>query len=119
MPRGDDDVLARRIPRQVRRMVEVVERRIVERAAELAPILASLQAGGPAADFRASVDKWSRKPGYTGFNSPNGQMFLNQLVGAASDDEVATVIGAVNETAAVLPVPVTCTELSIASIRLS
>jgi len=64
----------------------------LERAAEIRPILAALANGGSAADFRASVDKWSRKPGYGGFNSPNGQMFLNQLVGAAEDEEVAGVL---------------------------
>jgi 5-methylcytosine-specific restriction protein B len=63
-----------------------------ERAAELQPILKSLFEGGTAADFRGEIDKWSRKPGYSGFNSPNGQMFLNQLVGAADDDVVAEVL---------------------------
>ena len=63
-----------------------------EREPELAVMLAALQDGGPASEFRTAVDKWSRKPGYTGFNSPNGQMFLNQIVGAADDDEVAALL---------------------------
>lgn len=64
----------------------------VERAKELAPVLAELVAGGSAAEFRKAVDLWSRKPGYSGFNSPNGQMFVNQMVNAASDEEVAEVL---------------------------
>jgi len=60
-----------------------------ERRIELLAMLADLQSGGSAADFRTVVDAWSRKPGYSAFNSPHGQMFLNQLVGAAPDEEVA------------------------------
>lgn len=76
------------------RMAEIAktESDRAERSAELVPIMDALLAGGSAADFRAAVDKWSRKPGYSGFNSPNGQMFLNQIVGAADDDEVASVL---------------------------
>ena len=72
--------------------IATLDRDRKERAAELAPVLAELVAGGSAADFRAAVDKWSRRPGYSGFNSPNGQMFVNQMVGAATDDAVAEVL---------------------------
>lgn len=63
-----------------------------ERAVELKPILDALIAGGTAADFRTSVDKWSRQSGATDFNGPDGQVFLNQVVGAAPDQDVAAVL---------------------------
>ena len=83
------------------RMAEIAktESDRAERSTELVPIMDALLAGGSAADFRAAVDKWSRKAGFSGFNSPNGQMFVNQLVGAASDDEVADLLRRI------LPVP--------------
>lgn len=80
--------------RDLDRVEEIIslEAARAERANELMPFLSALQAGGSASDFRAAVDKWSRKPGYSGFNSPNGQMFLNQIVGAADDEQVAEVL---------------------------
>jgi 5-methylcytosine-specific restriction protein B len=83
--------IARAQALDIERVAEIAksERDRSDRVLELKPLLVALQDGGSAADFRAAVDKWSRKPGYSGFNSPNGQMFLNQVVGAAGDEEVA------------------------------
>ena len=85
------DQIAAAQARDLERVDEIakVETDRAERVAEMVAILDDLHGGGSAADFRAAVDKWSRKTGYSGFNSPNGQMFLNQIVGAAEDDDVA------------------------------
>lgn len=72
--------------------IEADEAHRQERLPEFHDILAALQSGGSAADFRAAIDKWSRKPGYSSFNSPNGQMFVNQIVGAAEDEVAADVL---------------------------
>ena len=52
------------------------------RAAREPEAIAALDAFASGSDvqtFRGEIDRWSRRPGYDGFNSPNGQMFLNQL----------------------------------------
>jgi 5-methylcytosine-specific restriction protein B len=63
-----------------------------ERRGELLAILDPFVGGGDAETFRASVDRWSRQPGYEGFSGFNGQMFLNQVVNAGDPEAAAVVL---------------------------
>jgi 5-methylcytosine-specific restriction protein B len=63
-----------------------------ERRGELLAILDPFVGGGDAETFRASVDRWSRQPGYDAFGGFNGQMFLNQVVNAGDPDAAAVVL---------------------------
>ncbi len=81
--------------------VRAVDAQRAERQPEVESILSTFLAGGDIEDFRHEIDKWCRKPGYTGFNSAAGQMFLNQIVKAADQEEVAPLLRNV------LPVPAT------------
>lgn len=84
-------------PRMAR--LATVDAARAERRGELLAILDQFVAGGDPEAFRATVDRWSRQPGYDAFGGFNGQMFLNQVINAGDPEAAAVVLRQV------LPVP--------------
>jgi len=85
-------------PERVAHLDQLVPTR-QQRRRDMQPILDAFLAGGEVETFRSDVDRWSRQPGYEAFGGFNGQMFLNQVIGAGDSEDAATLLREV------LPVP--------------
>jgi len=67
--------------------LDAVEAHRAERRAEAVVILDELERSVDVEAFRAATGQWSKRPGFDAFGGVNGQMFLNQVVNAAHDDQ--------------------------------
>lgn len=80
--------------------IQQVQAERAARVPEALEYLEELRASGDGATFANEMEQWCRRPGFTGFVGPNGQMFLKQLVQASDDGAGAALL------ADVLVVPV-------------
>lgn len=65
------------------------------RVGEAMGYLDALRATADGAAFATEMERWCRRPGFTGFVGPNGQMFLKQLVQAGEPGEGAALLATV------------------------